>query len=327
MLLRGHVLHNQHQFKEAEPIARRLATQRGAPFDHGLLGDLLMEQGKLDEAARAYQAMIDLRPDLQSYARGAHLRWLKGDLSGAIELMQKASRAASPLDANSAAWVHTRLALLRLQAGAIDPAKLSCEAALHFQQEYPPALLARGRVLLAAGKSSDAVESLRRAAGLNPLPEYQWVLAEALRAAGRAAEATTVEGQLERTGAFTDPRTYALYLATKGKSPAQAVTLAEKELHERADVFTHDALAWSLAAAGRMPEARARMNLALAEGTQDARLFCHAASIAERSGDMAAARRWADQAAQHIHMLLPSEQELLLDVMAVATIQKTARDE
>src|SRR5262245_26048241 len=45
MLLRGHVLHNTHRFKEAEPIARHLVSRRGAPFDHGLLGDVLMELG------------------------------------------------------------------------------------------------------------------------------------------------------------------------------------------------------------------------------------------------------------------------------------------
>ena len=56
-MLRGHVLHNPHQFKEAESLARRLITERGAWFDHGLLGDALMEQGKLDEAEQAYQVL------------------------------------------------------------------------------------------------------------------------------------------------------------------------------------------------------------------------------------------------------------------------------
>ena len=69
MLLRGHVLQNLHRFKEAEPLARELVARRGSPFDHGLLGDLLMEQGKLDAAIQSYQAMVDLKPDPQAYAR------------------------------------------------------------------------------------------------------------------------------------------------------------------------------------------------------------------------------------------------------------------
>ena len=37
LLLRGYVFENLHRFKEAEPIARELATRRGLPFDFGLL--------------------------------------------------------------------------------------------------------------------------------------------------------------------------------------------------------------------------------------------------------------------------------------------------
>ena len=46
LLLRGHVLHNLHEFKQAETLARQLATERQLWFDYGLLGDVLMEQGK-----------------------------------------------------------------------------------------------------------------------------------------------------------------------------------------------------------------------------------------------------------------------------------------
>src|SRR5262249_29637084 len=33
LLLRGHVLHNLHRFKEAEPLARELVARRGLAFD------------------------------------------------------------------------------------------------------------------------------------------------------------------------------------------------------------------------------------------------------------------------------------------------------
>src|SRR4029077_10488952 len=83
MLLRAHVLQNVHRFKESETLARRLVQQRGLSFDYGLLGDALMEQGKLGDAVEAYQQMMNLKPDLRAYARAAHMRWLKGDLAGA----------------------------------------------------------------------------------------------------------------------------------------------------------------------------------------------------------------------------------------------------
>jgi predicted Zn-dependent protease len=87
LLLRSHVLNSLHKFKEAEQMARELVKKRGMHFDYGVLGDALMEQGKLDEAVVAYQAMMDQKPSPQAYSRPAHMRWLKGDLPGAIELM------------------------------------------------------------------------------------------------------------------------------------------------------------------------------------------------------------------------------------------------
>jgi len=311
MLLRGHALHNQHRFKEAEPLARELVAKRGLPFDYGLLGDVLMEQGRLAEATEAYQTMIDLRPDLQSYARGAHLRWLKGELAGAVELMNLAAGAASPADRESAAWVNTRLAFYHLQAQDFQAAHTVCDTALEFLKDYAPALFLRGRILLAEGEIAAAFGPLERASQLNPLPEYQWTLAEALRAEGRTREAFAVEKKLRQNGAAADPRTFALFLATRGDQAQKALRLAEAELNERADVFTHDALAWALQAAGRIEDASAHMEKALAEGTQDARLSFHAAIIAAKAGRHDEARRRFETTFELMHLLLPSEQEQL----------------
>jgi len=123
LLLRGHVLHQLHRFRDAEAIARRLVTMREFVLDFGLLGDVLMEQGRLSEAATAYQKMIDLKPFYQSYTRAAHLRWLKGDLDGAIEMMNAAVKAASPRDPESIAWAYSRLATYELQRGRFAEAE------------------------------------------------------------------------------------------------------------------------------------------------------------------------------------------------------------
>jgi hypothetical protein len=50
LLLLGHVLDSLHRFHEAETMARELVAARGLHFDWGLLGDALMEQGRLAEA-------------------------------------------------------------------------------------------------------------------------------------------------------------------------------------------------------------------------------------------------------------------------------------
>jgi tetratricopeptide (TPR) repeat protein len=320
LLLRGHVLQNLHHFKEAEPLARELVARRGLAFDYGLLGDVLMEQGRLDEAVTAYQQMADIRPDLHAYTRAAHIRWLKGDLEGAMEMMQRAVQAASPRDAESAAWVYSRMALYQLQAGDFAQSLRYSDAALQFQSNYPPALLMRGKVFLAQGKNSDAVSALRIAEGANPLPEYQWALAEALRAANREAEAVQVEGLLKEHGAAADPRTFALYLASSGGDAANAVRLSTAELETRADIYTYDALSWSLAAAGRWSEANTNTQRALAEGTQDARLFFHAGIIAAKMAHTSEAEKFLRQATGIEQMLLPSERAQLLNCASLLGI-------
>ena len=311
LLLRAHALQSLHRFKEAEAVARELVSTRERPFDYGVLGDVLVDQGKVREGAAAYQKMMDLRPDLQSYARAAHVRWLTGDLNGAIELMRLAIAGSSPNDAEAAAWAYTRLSLYQLQHGATKQALDSCNAALVLRSDYAPAMMARGRVLLALHRPADAVVELQRAAELNPLPEYQWALADALALTGDRDRAKQVEAQIINRGATEDPRSFSLYLATRSENVEQAVQVAQHELTNRGDVFTHDALAWALALAGRTTEAQKHAQQALSEGTVDARLFLHAGIIAALNNDLTQAKRWLQKASLIQQMLLPSERAQL----------------
>lgn len=312
LLLRAHVLQSLHRFAEAEDAARKLVSLREFPFDYGVLGDILIDQGKLREGAAAYQKMVDLRPDLQSYARAAHVRWLTGDLAGAIELMNLATSAGSPNDPEAAAWAFTRLALYQLQQDATKQALDSCAAALELQSDYAPAMLARGRTLLALNRSADALVEFQRAARLNPLPEYQWALADVLALTGNRDHAAEVESKLAASSP-EDPRTLSLYLATRQQNIELALQLAERELTDRKDVFTHDALAWALAASGRITEAQQHVTQALSEGTVDPRLYFHAGVIAALNNDNKQARRWLGQADTSKQMLMPSER-MQLDI-------------
>ena len=311
LLLRAHALQSLHRFKEAETVARQLTSTRKRPFDYGVLGDVLIDEGKVREGAAAYQNMIDLRPDLQSYARAAHVRWLTGDLNGAIELMKLAISGSSSNDGEAAAWAYTRLALYQLQQGATQQALQSTDAALTLQSNYAPAMLARGRILLALRRPPEAVVELEHAAKLNPLPEYQWALADALALTGNRERAREIESQIVERGGNEDPRGYSLYLATRGENTELAIQLAQQELTNRGDVFTHDALAWALAAAGRTTEAHPHVTQALSERTVDARLLLHAGIIAALNNDTTHAKQWLQEASLIQQMLWPSERTQL----------------
>jgi tetratricopeptide (TPR) repeat protein len=325
LLLQGHILQSLHKFKEAEPVARKLTTIRNEAFDHGLLGDVLMEQGRLTEAVAAYQRMIGLKPDLQSYTRVAHIRWLKGDLDGAIEVMRMATTSGGPGDPEPTAWAYTRLGMYELQAGDLGRATNAAETALEFAENYPAALLLRGRILLTQGKAKEAIDFLQRAAAFTRLPEYEWTLADAWRETGEIQLAENVETNLARHGAIDDPRTFALYLATRKQGVQEALKLAQDELKTRADVFTLDTLAWALHVNGRLPEAREYSSKALREGTQDARLLYHAGCLALAAGEYADAETAFTSSDRIKQMLMPLERADLEKEIAFLKSREASR--
>lgn len=327
LVIRGHALLAMHKFREAEAVARQLLTIRQEMLDHALLGDALMEQGRLTEAIPVYQTMIDTRPCLPSYSRVAHVRWLKGDLPGAIEMTEEAIACGSYRDPEPMAWVTTRLAFYQWQSGALDLALKTAKRALEILPDYPQAQWVTGRIHLAKGQAGEAVKALEKAVAETPLPELQWALAEAYREAGDTVKADTTEATLKRMGPATDPRSFALYLATRKLMPDRALKLAQAELTSRADVFTLDAEAWALHSAGQSVQALPIIRQALAEGTQDARLLLHAGVIAQAAGTPSDATRWLALAHSARMALLPSEQRVLDSSLAAVAAFSTRPDQ
>lgn len=316
LLLRGHVLHSMHDFAAAEGVARRAVAARGSFLDYGLLGDVLLDVGDLEGAGIAYQHMLQQRPCLQSYLRGAQLRYLLGDLEGAAKLSRMATGAGTPRDPEPLAWAYTQRSGFELRRGELDAAAQAAAAALELLPDYAPALLARSRVQWARGLGLDAVSDLRKATASRPEPEYLWALADCLRGIGDGVGARSVEGQLRREGATEDPRTLSLFLASRGADAERAVALARAELAQRQDVFSHDALAWALHRAGTHEGADAAMAHALRAGTPDPRLRYHAGVIASALGDRERARTLLEAAERQRHALLPSEQDDLARCLA-----------
>ncbi len=308
LLLRGHCLLAMHQFHDAEDVGRKLLTLRQEMQDHALLGDALMEQGHLEEAQVAYQAMIDAKPCLPSYSRVAHFRWLKGDVIGAIEMAEQAIACGSYRDPEPLAWVTTRLAFYQWQNGAMETAEQTAGRALELVQGYPHALFVQGRVFLAQGDAAKAVDCLKLAAVRLALPEIQWALADALEMNGQRDEAGKVISAINEA---TDPRSFALHSATRRMHVEKALDLAKTELRSRRDVFSWDALAWAQYAAGETSAAMISTRKALAEGTRDARLSLHAGIIARAAGEAELAAKHIGAAKAMRLQLLPSEQALL----------------
>lgn len=323
-LLRGHVFHNLHRFREAEAVARVLTKERGTPADFALLSDALMEQGKLEEAVEACQRLVNLKPGIEAYTRIAQLRWLNGDVPGAVAALEDGIRCTDTRKTEVRAWLYTRLSWYELLQGKAPQALARARIALEAVPEYPLALTAEGKALFALGLKSQAVDAFRRAVDLNPIPENLWWYSDTLTRAGNSAQAKLEDAKLMRSGAASDQRTFALYLATRGKLLDEAEELAHAELNNRGDCFTHDAYAFALLQRGHNAAAQTETAAALSHGTPDPRLFLHAGLVAEAAGYPQSAQQSFLRAKPMAALLTPSEQDVLaahLSGPAVASAQ------
>jgi tetratricopeptide (TPR) repeat protein len=291
--LRALVLLNDHRFEEARALAEKVVLQNAEdPMAYGNLSDALLELGRFDEAARAAQTMMDLKPNLPSYGRASYLRWLQGDTKGAKESARLAIDAGrDPRDPEPRAWMLVQAAMIFWHEGDYDGADAGFARALEAMPDYPPALVGRGRVAIAKGEGARASELLARALDRSPLVETAWLLGDAKSLAGDAAGAAEAYARAVKEGKRSDPRTLSLFESTRGEHADEALALAEAERSVRGDAYTDDALAWALYRKGRFVEARAAIDRALAHGTKDARLVYHQGAIRIAMGERASGRR------------------------------------
>ena len=108
---------------------------------YGYLADAYIELGRYDEAEKAAQWMLDLRPgNVPALTRAAYLRELFGDVEGAIELMQLAYNRTPQTEVEDRAWIATQLAHLEFARGRRDVALKLTQHALEIFPEYHYAL-------------------------------------------------------------------------------------------------------------------------------------------------------------------------------------------
>jgi len=289
MLLEAMILQESHRFRESADVARRVLA--AAPSDSTaelVLGDALLELGEFDAAVGAYQAALDLRPDLRGYDRGAWARWLSGDTAGAVEMLELALDAGSPADPESSAWCYVDLGNVMWHGGEPDKALAAAARAEALVPEYVPALLLEARALGALGRRGEAIARLDGAVRRLPTAEALFALGELLRAEGRTPEAEEREAD-GLSLAKEDPRAVALFLARRGDDPAGALALAEAAVRDRPSHQAWAVLALARLRAGRLEEAGDAIGRARALGTPDARYALVDGLVKLAAGDRAGA--------------------------------------
>jgi tetratricopeptide (TPR) repeat protein len=300
---RAWVQMGMHRFRAALRTAR--ATRRIAPRDwwnYGNLADACTELGYYRGAAHATDRMMALRPGVPAYTRVAALRALTGDRRGAIEALELAFAAADPGDAEERAWILTYLGHERWALGDVATAARLYEAALVLAPGYHLALPGLARTRAAEGRLDEAIALYERALAAAPMPSTAGALGDLYVATGnpsRARASYDLAVVMQRVAAARGQslgRDLAMFLADHDRDLDEAVRLARADAALRDDVFTDDALAWTLYKRGDVRAAKRAASRALRLGTEEASFHRHAAAIAtalERPRTAARHRRLA----------------------------------
>ncbi|HEX5067810.1 MAG TPA: hypothetical protein VFY49_16945 [Myxococcota bacterium] len=246
----------RHEFAAAEALARAHCEAQPQDADAwGLLGDALMEQGRSDAAADAYQRMMDLRPGPGAYQRAAYWRERAGDLDGAQALLRRTLAATAARDVEDRAWILVHVAALEERAGDAARAEATLREALAQFADYHYALAALAVLELRDGRAEQSLATSRRALAAAPHPERRLVAADALRALGREDEARAEEDTFLREALANQARAdnenlflVDFFLDRRPDVP-RALAIAEREASRRRDPATRERLERARAAA------------------------------------------------------------------------------
>ena len=290
MRLRSEIEMERHHFAQVAEYSGELTKiAPDDPWNFGTLGDSLMELGQPDRAAKAYAAMLKLRPNQASYNRAAYHRFVTGNAQEAIGLMNLAIAAGGWAPENTA-WCLVELGNMYFKTGQLDSAEKAYTNALALFDGYHTANAGLGRVKAAQGKTAEAIERYKRAQASVPLPDYAAALYALYLRSGKPAEAgkqldlIDVVDRLAQANGEKTNRNLAVIYADRGVHLDHALELAREELKVRQDVYTYDALAWVLYKLKQYDEAQKAAERAIQYGTPEPGFYYHAGMIALAQG-------------------------------------------
>ncbi len=287
---------SRHQFKDALSWGKKArASNPYASTSLGVIGDAQIEMGQYPDAIATFQKMVDLRPDLSSYARVSYARELHGDVPGAIDAMQMAIVAGGPA-AENVAYPQVILGNLYFDSGRLDQAEAAYAQALVDYPNYVPAQGGLARVQAARGNYDDAIKRYQRVVDVYPAPEYAIALGDVYTVTGSSKKAldaydlAAAEQKLYQANGIDVDAELALFQADQRRDLSSALDAARRAIRDRGSVVSADTLAWTLYQNGDYSEARQASDQAHRLGTRYALFFFHSGMIKYRTGDLDGAR-------------------------------------
>jgi len=299
--LQASLLLTFHRFTEALETGKTL--QKDFPddaFGYGILTDAHTELGNYEEAVETAQKMVDLKPNSSSYSRVAHLRSLYGKTEGAIEMFKTAARTADPTDKEAQSWCLVQIGDEYWKYGKFAEAEKVYDEALQNLPNYYLALAGKGRVRAAQNDLDTAIKILNEINLRIPNVETAILLGDIYTKQGNGEKAKEQYGLVEiieqKIGINNDQKRLALLWADHDWKLDEALAITKRESEMRKDIFTADALAWTLYKKGLLSEAKTAIEKALNLKSNDARILYHAGMIEKDLGNRAEAQKYLEQA-------------------------------
>ncbi|MGH7419850.1 MAG: tetratricopeptide repeat protein, partial [Candidatus Rokuibacteriota bacterium] len=284
----------RHDFEAALAWGKRALAENPYNADvYGVIGDAQLELGRYAYAFATFQATVDTRPDLASYARVSYARELRGDVRGAIVAMEAAVEAAgTPEDA---AWARYQLGELYFNTGRFDRAEAAYRGGVELAPDFVPPHAGLAKVGWAQGNLERAIRGYSWVVRRFPAPEHVIALGDLYASNGQDTLAerqyalVRAEEELFRANGVNVDLELALFDADHGY-PGEALAAARAEWWRRHSIHVADALAWALYANGRYEDAVRYADRALSLGMRNALFMFHAGMIRLRLGDEEGAR-------------------------------------
>jgi tetratricopeptide (TPR) repeat protein len=312
----------RHLFPESIEWANRaLAIDPENAPAHGIAGDAAVEVGDYEAAFDSYQKMMDSKPDLSSWSRGAYLLWLTGDTRKAAWLMQKAIAAGGPFAENTA-WCRAKYATMLFHEGAYPAAVQAIQPALQAAPTNTQVLLAAGKITAATKDYAAAAKHFQ--AVVDHAPHHDALvglgdlaLIEQDSAAAEKFHAQVEELSKKHLAVGNHSHIYlAKFYADHDRNLVEALRIAEQSKLTK-NVHEADILAWVYFKTGDLPKAIEAIKRALSQGTPDAEIHYHAGMIAAQFGDRQSAQRHLKRA-----LSLNPQFSLLQSPLAAAALEK-----
>lgn len=323
LVTKASLLLTLHQFEEARDLdVRAIAKNQYSAFAYGVLCDAYTELGMYDEAVRAVDQMLSLRPDLRSYSRASYLRELHGDLAGASEAMKLAADCGMR-GQEQRAWVLYNLGKLLLDQGKLESAAYVFGGVLDERPNYTFALEGLGLVAAQRGELEKAVAHFEKAYALIPSHQFAERLATIYKRLGRLKD---VERMIqivlndfaadEKLGANTNLE-YATFCAEQDLNLEEAFQRIQKEYQRRpGNIKVLATFAWILHKKGESGRAISLMDEALRLRSKIVEWYYRAGLIAQSGGNLERAAAFLAQSLDSSLSLAPWDRIVAQQVLA-----------